>query len=179
MSLPNGHHAWQPPNGHYAPSSKLHQSFDDASARNGTPLDNSMSLMPEAPPDAEDERRRSQFRHLFRESESRIALLFGDDGSYNHDAINALKQTAPAPAPLLLESAEDAPQTAAQEPPRKKAKRVIDEDDYGDDDDDEDEDDEDPKENGDASKPKDANAMLPSPSKSGSSPVRSFGSPDK
>ncbi|KAG7124391.1 Transcriptional activator spt7 like protein [Verticillium longisporum] len=180
MSLPNGHHAWQPPNGHYAPSSKLHQSFDDASsARNGTPLDNSMSLMPEAPPDAEDERRRSQFRDLFRESESRIALLFGDDGSYNHDAINALKQTAPAPAPLLLESAEDAPQTAAQEPPRKKAKRVIDEDDYGDDDDDEDEDDEDPKENGDASKPKDANAMLPSPSKSGSSPVRSFGSPDK
>ncbi|KAK1854936.1 Transcriptional activator SPT7, partial [Colletotrichum chrysophilum] len=67
-----------------------------------------------------------------------------------------------------------------QEPPLKKAKRVIDEDDYGDDDDEDDED----ATDADAHKSKNGTAAagagsLLSPSKSGSSPVHSVSSPGK
>lgn len=176
MSLPNGQHAWQSPVLHHQHSNRTLHSLDDGPPRNGTPLDTSLTSMPEAQHDVEEERRRSQFRDLFRDSESRISVLFSDDGSLNRRAIDTLRRAAPTPSAGALPPTTD--HAPIEEPPTKKAKRVIDEDDYGDDDDeDEDEDEQD----GDASKSKNAAAtgMLPSPSKSGSSPVRSVSSPGK
>jgi transcriptional activator SPT7 len=68
----------------------------------------------------------------------------------------------------------------AKEPPLKKAKRTIDEDDYDDDDDDEDEDEasDAPPTSAFKSQSAAANSLL-SPSKSGSSPVQSLNSPGK
>ena len=136
--------------------------------------------MPEASTDPEDETRRALFADLYRKTEDRIALLFGDDGSYNRDALSALRQSGPALAagtPVTLPPATD--HTPIKEPPPKRAKRTIDEDDYDDDDDEEDEDEQLPK----AMPPKMSNAnvtgALPSPSKSGSSPVQSVNSPGK
>ncbi|TEA18346.1 Transcriptional activator spt7 [Colletotrichum sidae] len=176
MSLPNGQHAWQPPSLHHSASSRLFLQLDDGSARTGTPVDHPMTLMPEAQPDIEDERRRAVFKDLYHKSESKISLLFADDGSYNYPAIDALRRT-PAPSPSLLPPTTD--HAPIQEPPLKKAKRVIDEDDYGDDD----EDDEDAT-SAEAGKSEPGAAAagagsLLSPSKSGSSPVHSVSSPGK
>ncbi|ROT35784.1 transcriptional activator SPT7 [Sodiomyces alkalinus F11] len=183
MSLPNGHHAWQPSALHYSTAKRSPPTLEDGPARNGTPIDNSMASLPEASVDIEDDRRRSHFRDIFRDSESRIAVLFADDGSYNHPAIDALRRQ-PAASTTLPPPATD--HTPIQEPPLKKAKRVIDEDDYGDDDEDDDGDDDERSEKAqesNAPKAKSTSAaapgMLPSPSKSGSSPVRSVSSPGK
>ncbi|KXH51550.1 hypothetical protein CNYM01_09711 [Colletotrichum nymphaeae SA-01] len=178
MSLPNGHHAWQPPSLHHQPSSRLFHQLDDGPARNGTPVDHSMSLMPEAQPDIEEERRRALFKDLYHKSEAKISLLFADDGSYNYSAIDALRRPS-APSPSILPPTTD--HAPIQEPPLKKAKRVIDEDDYGDDDD---EDEEEDATAADSSKPVNGIAAagagsLLSPSKSGSSPVHSVSSPGK
>ncbi|KAH0441941.1 hypothetical protein CcaCcLH18_01801 [Colletotrichum camelliae] len=177
MSLPNGQHAWQPPSLHHQSSSRLFHQLDDGSQRTGTPVDNSMALMPEAQPDIEDERRRALFKDLYHKSESKISLLFADDGSYNYPAIDALRRPS-APSPSILPPTTD--HAPIQEPPLKKAKRVIDEDDYGDDDDEDDED----AADADAHKSKNGTAAagagsLLSPSKSGSSPVHSVSSPGK
>ncbi|KAF4833504.1 Transcriptional activator SPT7 [Colletotrichum siamense] len=177
MSLPNGQHAWQPPSLHHQSSSRLFHQLDDSSQRTGTPVDNSMALMPEAQPDIEDERRRALFKDLYHKSESKISLLFADDGSYNYPAIDALRRPS-APSPSILPPTTD--HAPIQEPPLKKAKRVIDEDDYGDDDDEDDED----ATDADAHKSKNGTAAagagsLLSPSKSGSSPVHSVSSPGK
>ncbi|KAF9873534.1 hypothetical protein CkaCkLH20_08993 [Colletotrichum karsti] len=177
MSLPNGQHAWQPPSLHHQTSSRLFHQLDDGSARNGTPVDHSMALMPEAQPDIEDDRRRALFKDLYHQREAKISLLFADDGSYNYPNIDALRRPI-APSPSILPPATD--HTPIQEPPLKKAKRVIDEDDYGDDDDEEDED----ATSDDANKHKSGAAAagagsLLSPSKSGSSPVHSVSSPGK
>ncbi|KAI8167971.1 Transcriptional activator SPT7 [Colletotrichum sp. SAR 10_70] len=177
MSLPNGQHAWQPPSLHHQSSSRLFHQLDDGSQRTGTPVDNSMALMPEAQPDIEDERRRALFKDLYHKSESKISLLFADDGSYNYPAIDALRRPS-APSPSILPPTTD--HAPIQEPPLKKAKRVIDEDDYGDDDDEDDED----ATDADAHKSKNGTAAagagsLLSPSKSGSSPVHSVSSPGK
>ncbi|KAJ0351783.1 hypothetical protein KNSL1_003105 [Colletotrichum chrysophilum] len=136
-----------------------------------------MALMPEAQPDIEDERRRALFKDLYHKSESKISLLFADDGSYNYPAIDALRRPS-APSPSILPPTTD--HAPIQEPPLKKAKRVIDEDDYGDDDDEDDED----ATDADAHKSKNGTAAagagsLLSPSKSGSSPVHSVSSPGK
>lgn len=153
------------------------QSLDDGSAHNSTPIDSSVPSMPEASHDVEEERRRTHFKDLFRDSEARLSLLFAEDGSYNRDALDALRRPSLTPAATAL-PAPATDHAPLQEPPAKKAKRVIDEDDYGDDDEDEEDD---AEEASDASKPKTAapNGMLPSPSKSGSSPVRSVSSPGK
>ncbi|EQB44503.1 hypothetical protein CGLO_16749 [Colletotrichum gloeosporioides Cg-14] len=177
MSLPIGQHAWQPPSLHHQSSSRLFHQLDDGSQRTGTPVDNSMALMPEAQPDIEDERRRALFKDLYHKSESKISLLFADDGSYNYPAIDALRRPS-APSPSILPPTTD--HAPIQEPPLKKAKRVIDEDDYGDDDDEDDED----ATDADAHKSKNGTAAagagsLLSPSKSGSSPVHSVSSPGK
>ncbi|KAK6226554.1 transcriptional activator SPT7 [Colletotrichum tabaci] len=180
MSLPNGQHAWQPPSIHHQPSSRLFHQLDDGPARNGTPVDHSMSLMPEAQPDIEEERRRALFKDLYHKSEAKISLLFADDGSYNYPAIDALRCPS-APSPSILPPTTD--HAPIQEPPLKKAKRVIDEDDYGDDDDEDDDDEENATPN-DSNKPASGTAAagagsLLSPSKSGSSPVHSVSSPGK
>ncbi|KAK3689874.1 hypothetical protein B0T22DRAFT_181281 [Podospora appendiculata] len=184
MSITNGQHIWPPHSVHHGNGNRMHHLVDDGPARTQTPLDASLTLMPEAS-DLEEDTRRAHFCQLFRRSEGRIALLFGDDGAYNQAAIDELRRPPALPAPLLPPATDHAP---IQEPPRKKAKRVIDEDDYGDDDDD-DQDDEDDQDHDDrdtqssALKHKHANdaaaSSLLSPSKSGSSPVQSVSSPGK
>ncbi|CAK7233189.1 Transcriptional activator spt7 [Sporothrix bragantina] len=174
--------------------------FDDAPARTQTPLAGAegttvVASMPEASTfttatEADDDSRRAIFADLYRKSEARVALLFSDDGDYNFDAIHSLmrppRQSATAlPHPLLPPPTTD--HAPIHEPPLKKAKRVIDEDDYGDDDDEDEADD-------DAADAKTATGagsgpisgigagppqQLLSPSKTGSSPVHSVGSPDK
>lgn len=147
---------------------------DDGSARNTT---NSAVLMPEASIDPEDESRRALFADLYRKTEDRVSLIFGNDGSYNRDAIDSLRRSTPTATtgtPIVLPPATD--HTPIKEPPLKKAKRAIDEDDYDDDDEDEDE-----SPTPLPSKPSNANITgpLPSPSKSGSSPVQSVNSPGR
>ncbi|KAL2752130.1 hypothetical protein ACRALDRAFT_2114283 [Sodiomyces alcalophilus JCM 7366] len=189
MSLPNGHNAWQPSAPNHSVTNKFPAALDDGPPRNGTPIDNSTTSLPEAAHDVEEDRRRSHFRDIFRESESKIAILFDDDGSYNRPAINALRRQPTPSATTLPPPTTD--HTPIQEPPLKKAKRVIDEDDYGDDDEDEDGEDDGGSEKAaaqesNAPKAKSASTtaavapgMLPSPTKSGSSPVRSISSPGK
>lgn len=177
MTLPNGQAAWPPPGLHHSNSSRSLQIVDDGLARIATPVDSSLVLMPEATLDIEDERRRAHFADLFQKSEEKIALLFADDGSYNLNAIEALRRYPPTPAVTLPPTTDHEP---IKEPPLKKAKRTIDEDDYDDDDEDDDEDDEDtssaaPKPQGAAA----ASHSLLSPSKSGSSPVQSVTSPSR
>ncbi|KAK3321581.1 hypothetical protein B0H66DRAFT_175339 [Apodospora peruviana] len=180
MSITNGQHAWPPPSLHHVNGARMHHLGDDGPARTQTPIDTSMALLPEAS-DVEMDSRRAHFSNLYRKSEERIAMLFGDDGAYNRAAIDALMRPPPVPTSSLPPTTDHAP---IQEPPRKKAKRVIDEDDYGDDDDDDDDDEED-EDDPDASalKHKHANdaaaKSLLSPSKSGSSPVHSVSSPGK
>ncbi|KAH6615630.1 hypothetical protein B0J18DRAFT_285528 [Chaetomium sp. MPI-SDFR-AT-0129] len=188
MSITNGQHAWHAPNSGSANGARLHHPVvDDGPARNQTPSNNPLALMPEAA-DADDDRRRADFANMFRRTEERLALLFGDDGQYNRTGLDSLKRPPTPPTPLLPLATDHAP---AQEPPRKKAKRVIDEDDYGDDDDDDEEDDEDSA--GDTGtritsaaqtfRSKHTNdtaaRTLLSPSKSGSSPVHSSPSPGR
>lgn len=176
MSLSNGQTSWSQPTLHHTNSSRSLNHLDDGNARTSTPDDNGLALAPEASLDAEEESRRTHFVDLYRKTEDRIALLFADDGSYNHDAIEALRRPSDGRDAILPPTTDHEP---IQEPPLKKAKRVIDEDDYGDDDDEDDED-------GPAPAPpmqKSQNASivgaLPSPSKSGSSPVQSLNSPSK
>ncbi|EON97999.1 putative bromodomain-containing protein [Phaeoacremonium minimum UCRPA7] len=154
----------------------MNQLVDDGSARTQTPVDNAMTLMPEAS-DIELENRRAQFAELYRKSESKIALLFAEDGSYNRAAIESFKRPRPDAESLLPPTTDHAP---IQEPPLKKAKRVIDEDDYGDDDEDEEEEEEtQPSPLKAKSASVAAAKTLLSPSKSGSSPVQSISSPGK
>ncbi|KEY67906.1 hypothetical protein S7711_02117 [Stachybotrys chartarum IBT 7711] len=172
MSLPNGHTTWPPPQLHHTLSNRSLQHLDDAPARNQTPVDTNVGLVPEASLDAEDENRRAHFADLYRRTEDRIAILFADDGSYNHDAIDALRRRHTPTSVVLPPTTDHEP---IKEPPSKKAKRTIDEDDYDDDDEEDEEEDS-------ASKLKSQNAAansLLSPSKSGSSPVQSLNSPGK
>ncbi|KAK0625271.1 hypothetical protein B0T17DRAFT_590894 [Bombardia bombarda] len=190
MSFTNGQHVWPSPGVHHLVGSKMHHHLVDDGLSRIPPshVDSSLVLLPEAS-DLEEDNRRAHFSDLYRKSESKIDLLFSDDGGYNIDAIESLKQPPPLSAPLLPPTTDHSP---IQEPPRKKAKRVIDEDDYGDDDDDEDEendaaneeeDDDDNDTQSSALKHKRANdaaaKTLLSPSKSGSSPVQSVSSPGK
>lgn len=173
MSLPNGQSVWHPPSLQHANSNRSIPHLDDVPARTQTPVDNSVTLMPEAPLDIEEENRRALFADLYRKTEDKVALLFGEDGSYNYAAINALRRLPAASATIIPPTTDHEP---IKEPPLKKAKRAIDEDDYDDDDEDEDE----PAQP--APKPQSsaaaANTLL-SPSKSGSSPVHSVTSPGK
>ncbi|KAF7560090.1 hypothetical protein G7046_g4060 [Stylonectria norvegica] len=177
MSLPNGQTIWHPPPLHHTASGRILHHLDDGPPRTQTPIDNSVILMPEASLDVEEENRRALFADLYRKTEDKVALLFAEDGSYNHHAINALQRTAAESAALPPATTDHEP---IREPPLKKAKRAIDEDDYDDDDDEDDEDDEEesappvPA----AQNTAGANSLL-TPSKSGSSPVRSVTSPGK
>lgn len=176
MTLINGQSAWPPPALHHTNSNRSFHHLDDASARTATPVDHGASLVPEAPLDVEDEIRRAHFADLYQQTEDKVALLFGDDGSYNFRAIQALQRYPTATAVSLPPTTDHEP---IKEPPLKKAKRTIDEDDY-DDDDDDDEDDEAESAPA-ATKFQNAAAAssLLSPSKSGSSPVHSVNSPGK
>ena len=172
MSFTNGQSNWPQPALQHSNSSRSLNHLD-GTARTMTPDGNALALAPETSLDAEEESRRALFASLYRNTEDRIALLFADDGSYNHDAIDALRRPTTTHDALLPPTTDHDP---IQEPPPKKAKRVIDEDDYGDDD--EEEEDDEPAAH--APKSQDAAAgALPSPSKSGSSPVQSLNSPSK
>jgi transcriptional activator SPT7 len=154
--------------------------LDDGTARTQTPVDNTVGLVPEAPVDVEEENRRALFADLYRKTEDKVALLFAEDGSYNLDAIAALSRRTPTPTVTLPATTDHEP---IKEPPFKKVKRAIDEDDYDDDDDDEEYADDVPpapaslKAQGSAVSVA-VNSLL-SPSKSGSSPVHSVNSPGK
>lgn len=173
MSFSNGQPAWPSPALHHANSSRSLQHLDDASARTSTPVDNSIAPVPELTLDAEEEARRAHFAELYRKSESRVDLLFLENGAYNRPAIEALRRLPVASGVTLPPTTDHEP---IKEPPMKKARRAIDEDDYDDDDDDDDD-------SAPAAAPKTqasmvANTLL-SPSKSGSSPVHSMNSPAK
>ncbi|KAI1432091.1 bromodomain-containing protein [Xylaria sp. CBS 124048] len=179
MSIMNGQPVWPPPAQYHHTAANGSKGSDDTLARSHDSLDNSLASMPEAS-DVEEERQRAHFAHLYRRSESRISQLFADDGSYNHNAINAWRRPQNVPLPLPP-TTDHGP---IEERPTKRVKRVIDEDDYGDDDEGDDEAVEDqartapvgvpPK-----SKSTSASQGLLSPSKSGSSPVPSITSPGK
>lgn len=176
MYAPSGQNAWPPPGSIKSANARLLQhKIDDPAARNHTPADNSPALMPEAS-DTEDDQRRARFTDLYRRSEAKIGLLFADDGTYDDAAIAELERPVLAPSPVIGPATD---RTPPQEPPRKKVKRTIDEDDYDDFDEDEDEE---PQH---ASPPKakggeDTGAGgLPTPSKSGSSPMHSATSPGR
>ncbi|KAI1636088.1 hypothetical protein F4809DRAFT_406423 [Biscogniauxia mediterranea] len=182
MSIMNGQHPWPPSQQHHLNGNRSFHFSDDAPAPSHHSVDNPVALMPEAP-DIDDDRQRSHFAELYRRSEARIAHLFAEDGSYNFDAINSWKRPLDLD-PHLPPATDHAP---IEERPAKRAKRVIDEDDYGDDDDDDDEDDDHDRPSPHApvavsplkSKTAAASKGLLSPSKSGSSPVPSVTSPGK
>jgi transcriptional activator SPT7 len=144
--------------------------LDDAAARTHTPVDNNTGLVPEASLDTEEETRRAYFADLYRKTEDKVSLLFAEDGSYNYDAIEALRRHPVAPVDLPPTTDHE----PIKEPPLKKAKRAINEDDY-----DDDEDDEEPEPSATKSQSAAAAGSLLSPSKSGSSPVHSLSSPGK
>lgn len=176
MSFLSGQPAWPPPALHHTSTNRSLNHLEDGLARTQTPVDNSIGLMPEAPVDIEEENRRALFADLYRKTEHKVALLFADDGSYNLDAIAALRRQPPTSTVTLPPTTDHEP---IKEPPLKKAKRAIDEDNY--DDDDEDDDEEEGVRITSAPKPQNAAVAaagsLLSPSKSGSSPVQSVNSP--
>ncbi|KAI6777930.1 Transcriptional activator-like protein [Emericellopsis cladophorae] len=176
MSFINGRHTGSTPTLHHSNSNRSLNIPDDVSARSAR---EPSALGPEAPADADDNIYRTVFADLYRKTEDRVALLFGDSGHYNRDAIDALRRTtanAETGTPTVLPPTTD--HEDPQEPPRKKAKRDIDEDDYGDDDEDDGEGDG-PSGTAAAKTRTSAAGALLSPSKSGSSPVQSVNSPDK
>ena len=157
-----------------------------------------MSLLPEAG-ELEDDHRRQHFAALTRRMDERLSSIFNEDGSYNHAAINSLIQSPPPPAAQSFTSTSDpctvphlpptTDHTPTREPPRKKAKRVI-EDDYDDYDDDDEEEDGQVPDKGDTISCADlktqaqmatvaAASSLLSPSKSTSSPVQSESTLDR
>lgn len=176
MDTPNGQNAWPPPSKSKLANARLFQHrVDDAAASNQTPLDNSPALMPEAS-DIEEDQRRAHFSDLYRKSEAKIALLFSDDGTYDDDAITELERPVLGSSPVIPAATDHTP---SQEPPRKKVKRAIDEDDYDDLDEDEDEESQ-PASPAKAKAGDDARpGGLPTPSKSGSSPMQSATSPGR
>ncbi|KAI5863978.1 hypothetical protein GGS23DRAFT_566176 [Durotheca rogersii] len=184
MSIMNGQHSWPPPPLHHVVGKRPFRHSDDGPARSHDVMDNSAASVPEAS-DIDEDRARAHFAELYRQSEARIAQMFADDGSINRDVIESWRRpfdASGAPPPTTDHS-------AIEERPAKRVKRVIDEDDYGDDDDDEDDEEDDvaADRNGSihvASLKSKAAAVaaskaLPSPSKSGSSPIASAPSPDK
>lgn len=178
MFAPNGVNAWPPPSLPSSSNARLfpHKPDDNAVARTPSPLDNSPMLMPEAS-DIEEDNRRAHFAELYRKSEAKIALLFADDGTYDGAAISELERPILAPAFALPSAATD--HTPPQEPPRKKVRRTIDEDDYDDFDEDEDEESQ-PQQPPKTGGVEDAGATdLPTPSKTSSSPIQSATSPER
>jgi transcriptional activator SPT7 len=174
MSIANGQNGLSSTLGGLMNGNRQRLLFDEGPARTQTPVDNAMTLMPEAS-DLEEDARRAHFADLFRKSEAKVAQMFEEDGTYDYLAIASMKRVPVVPSPTLSSANE---RGQHDEPPRKKAKRFIDEDDYGDD---EDEEDEEAPES--PLKAKSAHAAaaksLLSPSKSGSSPVQSISSPSK
>jgi transcriptional activator SPT7 len=174
MSLPDGQTTWPAPLLHHTNSSRSLNHVDDGAARQTA---NSVALVPEASIDAEEENRRAHFADLYRKTEERISVLFGGDGSYDRDAIAALRRQhalMPTNSSTILPPTTD--HEPVKEPPAKRAKRAIDEDDYDDDDED---DEEEPAPMPLKTQSAIAAGSLLSPSKSGSSPVQSVNSPGK
>lgn len=115
----------------------------------------------------EDDPQGALFKELYARSEARLTALFGglnsEDGVASEDAIASAAQLATQPNAL-----DTSPQVLP-----KKAARTIDEDDY------DDEDDEEEDEDNASPLKKKSTGVLPSPSKSGSSPIISGLSPTK
>ncbi|KAK8140196.1 hypothetical protein PG984_000262 [Apiospora sp. TS-2023a] len=180
MSIMNGHHSWQSSSGTTINGNRSFHQSDDGQQRTQTPTtDGAIQLMPEASLDQEEDRRRAYFADSYRRTASKIALLFDDEGGYNHAGIESLRHPVTLSAPLLPPTTDHDP---VEERPAKRAKRTIDEDDYGDDDDDDDEEEEaTTASNASPIKSKTTQVVgaLPSPSKSGSSPIQAPHSPGR
>ncbi|KAI1768416.1 hypothetical protein GGR53DRAFT_478032 [Hypoxylon sp. FL1150] len=183
MSIMNGQNAWPPPQHSHAVGKRPFRLVDNGYSQSNDATDNSAASVPEAP-DIDEDRVRSHFADIYRRDEERIAQMFAPDGSINRQVIDSWRR--PASASALPPTTDH----TIEERPAKRVKRVIDEDDYGDDDDDEDEDDDEGTTNATHShfnslKSKAASAAaaaaaakgLPSPTKSGSSPIASAPSP--
>lgn len=173
-SINNGYGkpSWRPDSSHL--NQKNFRQRDDTPARSNT----NTLLFEMAEPVAvaeeeEEERQKSIFKELYRQSEARIAQLFGRGGGGEAYIDQDGGGTS------MADDEQLAHQLGAIEPPPpaapKKSARTIDEDNY-DDDDEEDEDEEDLPIS--TLKNQNANALM-SPSKSGSSPVSSDISPLK
>ncbi|KAI1210209.1 uncharacterized protein F4807DRAFT_73215 [Annulohypoxylon truncatum] len=181
MSIMNGQNSWPPPQQHHVVGKRPFRNIDDSTTGSSEVIDNSAASVPEAS-DNEEERLRAHFAELRRKNEAKIALLYGPDGELNNEILESWRRpSTPSSAPPPTTD-----HSAIQERPPKRVKRVIDEDDYGDDDDDDDDDEDEPDTNStnlSSLKSKAAavaaSKALPSPSKSGSSPIASAPSPDK
>lgn len=180
MSIMNGQNSWPPPQQHHVVGKRPFRNLDDSTTRSSEVIDNSAASVPEAS-DNEDERLRAYFAELRRKNEVKIALLYGANGELDEEVLESWRRPltpSEAPPPTTDHS-------TIQERPTKRVKRVIDEDDYGDDDDEDDEDEPAIDSNNNISSLKSkaaavaASKALPSPSKSGSSPIASAPSPDK
>ncbi|XXH01998.1 Transcriptional activator spt7 [Hypoxylon texense] len=183
MSIMNGQNAWPPPQQSHVIGKRPFRHSDIANAQSNDVMDTSAASVPEAP-DIDEDRVRSHFAEIYRRDEERIAQMFAPDGSINRDAIESWRRPTTS---VTLPPTTD--HSAIEERPVKRVKRVIDEDDYGDDDDDDDEEDEEDERNTTTShinslKSKAASAAaaaaakgLPSPTKSGSSPIAFAPSP--
>ncbi|KAL1884158.1 hypothetical protein VTK73DRAFT_6827 [Phialemonium thermophilum] len=183
MSFTNGENLWAPSPGNQGNGTRMQEVLGDGPASAQPAIDPSLNLVPEAS-DLEDDARRAHFADIFRKTDAKISALFTEEGDYNYPAIEALRRPPHPPTPVLPATTDYTP---VQEPPRKRAKRVIDEDDYGDDEDEEeggeaggDRVEESPTSEGAFGKASAAAAKsLVSPSKSGDSPVHSAPSPGK
>ncbi|KAI1385888.1 uncharacterized protein F4822DRAFT_438357 [Hypoxylon trugodes] len=178
----NGPNPWPPSQQHHVVGKRPFRNQDDAFSRSTDVVDNSAASVPEAS-DIDEDRLRAHFDELYRQNEIRIAQMFAPDGSINQAVLESWRRP-PSRSDALPPTTDHA---AIQERPLKRAKRVIDEDDYGDEDDDDDEEEEDERPTNAANisslKSKAASTSaakgLPSPSKSGSSPIAFAASPDK
>lgn len=184
MSIMNGQNAWPPPQQSHVIGKRPFRQSDNAHTQSNDVMDTSAASVPEAA-DIDEDRVRSHFADIYRRDEERIAQMFGPDGSINRDVIESWRRPATS---VTLPPTTD--HSAIEERPVKRVKRVIDEDDYGDDDDDDDDEDEEDERTTTTShinslKSKAASAAaaaaaakgLPSPTKSGSSPIAFAPSP--
>ncbi|KAK2628903.1 hypothetical protein QTJ16_002006 [Diplocarpon rosae] len=143
---------------------------DNTAARATLTMGDAAAVHLEGDSASDSEHQRRLFKKLYLQSEAKIAGLFGGHASLQRDSGEG--HTA-ADAQLAIEETT-AVEAAAVDHAPKKAARTIDEDNY---DDDEDEDQDEPLDSP-LKNNKDGNT-LPSPSKSGSSPVFSDVSPTK
>lgn len=192
MSIMNGQHVWPPPQPPHVVGKRPFRNSNDANPPSTDAVDNSAASVPEAS-DSDDDQVKARFDELFRESDALIAQIFLPNGSINRDFTDSWKHQRPNTSSSSSALPPTTDHADIEERPAKRIKRVIDEDDYGDDDDDDEEDDEEEGEpdtnNANVSYLKSkppptatttaASKGLPSPSKSGSSPIASAATPDK
>lgn len=176
MSFNLSQNGWPTPAGSQGNGNRMNNAGLDGQSRSNP---DATIPMPEASDIHDDDHRRAHFTQLFRKTDAKIASLFADDGDYSPSAIESLKRP-PTATEVHIPPATD--HTPVQPPPRKRVKRVIDEE-YDDFDASDDGDEEGEQNAAAATQLQNDNAAAAktylSPSKSGSSPVHSVSSPCK